>query len=82
MRPSYRHMLNWLHDFEIAQSAELKPLDSKIIDDYVHTYLYNQVRKYTREEMFKLEAEFNQKYPVDSVPVPSYDLEAFERVRL
>lgn len=42
--------------------------------------IYKQIPRISREEMYKMEKEFNDQFPVNSVKIPEYDIEAMKEV--
>ena len=42
--------------------------------------IYKQIPRISREEMYKMEKGFNDKFPVNSVKIPEYDIEAMKEV--
>lgn len=42
--------------------------------------IYENLPKILRDEMLKMESEFDEKHPENSVPVPKHDLDAIDKL--
>ena len=71
---------SFVNSFEVIKDKEYEYLDMDYIEE-VTDEVYSFIKRSSREEVYKLETEFDKKHPFNHRKIPQMDLDAFEKVK-
>lgn len=70
----------WINALEVLHTEKYSQLDLDQMEQF-NDEVYAFIKKATREEVYQLEKEFNEKHPLDAEKPSQIDLQAIEKYR-
>ena len=74
-RPTLNRLEHWINKYESLYESEYEQLDMSKVKSLTDQ-IYSQMPRISRDEMYRLEKEFNEENPVNKMKVPDFDIEA------